>query len=186
MSPERIIFVPLRPALVLGILACAIFSAYCLVHSRVIQIVFSEIKFTCACRHSSGCNLAQRSDLAPRPFQRTPLRAELIPKQHAALCASREGQCLGIWKQRPVTCLSLAEMDTLVAPHKLDVFQGLCMNTPCDHPCSVFNAGHTHSRAQSSMLHAIAASEASTSDQDPLVDSTGTRWPAKKQVSFST
>ncbi|KAK9907725.1 hypothetical protein WJX75_008795 [Coccomyxa subellipsoidea] len=42
--------------------------------------------------------------------------------------------------------------------------------------------GHVSSRGHNSRLHAVVASEASTSDQDPLVDKTGTRWPAKKQV----
>lgn len=46
-------------------------------------------------------------------------------------------------------------------------------------------AGHVRNSLRSCRLHAAAESVASTSDQDePLVDETGTMWPAKKQVSL--
>ncbi|CAL8462694.1 g2227 [Coccomyxa elongata] len=82
---------------------------------------------------------------------------------------------------------------------RCNLVERACLRTPASHltpkadlsphqqhGSSLSGNGHVRNSLWSCRLHAAAESVASTSDQDdPLVDETGTVWPAKKQVRSS-
>ena len=133
------------------------------------------------CRHGCRCNLLERACLRTPASHLAPPKPELGPHQQHGFSSSRNGQ------------FQIQSLSTITEqPSWIQCSSRFCAQSGLFH-CScllvvneqVSLAGHGRSSLQSCRLHAAAESVASTSDQDdPLVDETGTVWPAKKQVIF--